>query len=97
MEDFEHFVDWQINRVDAGGDEGEVFSVLVRDENFESEKLQQMKAEDDTANITLDGEVVPIKQVTVSDSGDFKGSHKPIEYGSKNGKDGGTVQSRERS
>ncbi|MEG4939959.1 hypothetical protein [Microcoleus sp. F4-D5] len=84
-------------KVGAGGDEGEIFSVLVRDEKFESEKLQQMKAEDDTANLTLDGEVVPIKQVTVSDSGDFKRSHKPIESGSKNGKGGVTVQSRERS
>lgn len=92
LEEFGHFVDSQINSVDAIGDEGEIFSDLVQGKALSQGELAGLKGEDDSAVVVLDGEVRAIEQATVSDSGGFKGSEKTIEFGSKDGKGGGTVQ-----
>ncbi|MCL1462940.1 lipase family protein [Argonema galeatum] len=62
LEEIAHAVDTQLNDADTPGDEGEIFSALVRGEKIEAEQLQRIKAEDDTASIILDGEVVQIEQ-----------------------------------
>jgi Calx-beta domain/FG-GAP-like repeat/RTX calcium-binding nonapeptide repeat (4 copies) len=69
LEEIGHFVDTQINALDSPGDEGAIFSALVRGEKLEEGRLQQLKAKDDTATITLDGQVIQIEQandVTIS-------------------------------
>ncbi|RUT03993.1 hypothetical protein DSM106972_049070 [Dulcicalothrix desertica PCC 7102] len=70
LEEIGHFVDAQINALDSPGDEGAIFSALVRGETLDEGRLQQLKAENDTATITLDGQVIEIEQadneVTIS-------------------------------
>lgn len=91
LEEIGHAVDSQVNNTDAPGDEGEIFSALVRGEILESQQLQDLKVEDDTATVTLDGDVIKIEQATVSgqgsvsDSGGFEGSQGTIKLSSNGG------------
>lgn len=62
LEEFGHFVDSQLNEVDSLGDEGEIFSALVRGETLSKVQLEQLKAEDDTATIMLNGQAIHIEQ-----------------------------------
>ena len=62
LEEYGHFVDAQINDIDAQGDEGEIFSALVRGELLSPEDLQALQAEDDTAIITVDGTSLQVEQ-----------------------------------
>jgi hypothetical protein len=78
LEEIGHAVDTQLNAVDTPGDEGEIFSTLVQGKRFESQQLKRIKAEDDTATITLDGQAIEIEQATVSDDGGFEGSRKTL-------------------
>ncbi|XWK86427.1 MAG: hypothetical protein U7127_19695 [Phormidium sp.] len=48
LEEIGHYVDWQINSVDTPGDEGELFSAIVRGVNLSQEKILQMKQENDS-------------------------------------------------
>jgi hypothetical protein len=61
LEEIGHFVDWQINVADTLGDEGAIFSALVRGEVLDEAELQVLKAEDDTATIILGGQVIGIE------------------------------------
>ena len=76
LEEIGHFVDAHINQVDSAGDEGAIFSALVQGKTFEPEQLQQLKAEDDTATITVNGQVIEIEQedgwASYGDSGNLK-------------------------
>jgi|GEM_PF-718004 len=62
LEEIGHYVDSQVNTIDAEGDEGEIFSQLVQGVELTESELLELKAEDDTATITLDGEVIQIEQ-----------------------------------
>ena len=62
IEEYGHYVDSRINSVDAAGDEGDIFSGLVRGESFTDGELQQLQLENDQAVITLDGEEIAIEQ-----------------------------------
>jgi Ca2+-binding RTX toxin-like protein len=62
LEEIGHSVDSQINVSDAPGDEGAIFSVLAQGKQLDAPTLQALKAEDDTATITLDGQVIQIEQ-----------------------------------
>jgi Calx-beta domain/Met-zincin len=70
LEEIGHSIDFKINQQDAAGDEGDIFSRLVRGENISGEELLQLKAENDWANITLNGQMTPIEQAAVTLSGD---------------------------
>ncbi|MHC5825090.1 MAG: calcium-binding protein, partial [Nostoc sp.] len=65
LEEFGHWVDSRINLADTPGDKGEIFSAFVRGESFNQQQLQALKSEDDTALVTLDGQVLQIEQSTV--------------------------------
>jgi Ca2+-binding RTX toxin-like protein len=72
LEEIGHYVDAQINATDALGDEGKIFSTLVRGEQLSATQLQQLRSEDDTAIISLDGKPILVEQntdftITVSD------------------------------
>jgi Ca2+-binding RTX toxin-like protein len=62
LEEIGHWVDTQLNEVDSLGDEGEIFSALVRGQELDASRLQVLKTEDDTATITLDGQVIEVEQ-----------------------------------
>ena len=62
LEEIGHFVDAQINKTDAIGDEGAIFANLVQGNPLDDAALQRLKAEDDTALVTLDGQQIEIEQ-----------------------------------
>jgi hypothetical protein len=62
LEEFGHYVDSQLNQADTQGDEGELFSTLVRGVVLSDGELQRIKTEDDSAVITIDGKTVQIEQ-----------------------------------
>ncbi len=85
LEEFGHFVDSQINRVDAIGDEGEIFSDLVQGKALSQGELAGLKGEDDSAVVVLDGKTIGIEQAEVSDSGGYEGSQETLKLDSKGG------------
>ncbi|MEA5528264.1 hypothetical protein VB638_01440, partial [Dolichospermum sp. UHCC 0684] len=62
LEEIGHFVDAQINQTDTPGDEGAIFAALVQGESLDSATLKALKAEDDHATITVNGEVIQVEQ-----------------------------------
>jgi hypothetical protein len=64
LEEFGHFVDAQVNGTDTAGDEGELFSALVQGQSLDAATLQALKAEDDSAIITIAGENILVEQNT---------------------------------
>ncbi len=75
LEEIGHAVDALVNDADSPGDEGAIFSALVRGQTLEPQQLEQMKAENDTASITLDGQVIQIEQAESGlIEGGFEGS-----------------------
>jgi hypothetical protein len=62
LEEFGHFVDAQVNTKDTPGDEGELFSGLVRGVNLSTAELSRIQAEDDHANIVIDNHSIQIEQ-----------------------------------
>jgi hypothetical protein len=62
LEEIGHYVDAQVNRVDTVGDEGELFSHLVRGVNLTEAELTYIQAEDDRSLIDLEGHFIQIEQ-----------------------------------
>jgi parallel beta-helix repeat protein len=72
LEEYGHYVDSKINEWDAAGDEGAIFSDLVRGVSLDDSTLQRLKAEDDSAAISVGGVTVWIEQATYYVSGSGK-------------------------
>jgi RHS repeat-associated protein len=64
LEEIGHFVDTRVNQTDSAGDEGAIFASLVQGEILDTKTLQALKAEDDRAIITINGEAISIEQAT---------------------------------
>ena len=62
LEEFGHFVDAQVNTKDTPGDEGELFSALVRGVSLSPSELVRMKGENDWAVIVVNGQAVAVEQ-----------------------------------
>ncbi|MCC5632180.1 hypothetical protein LC613_31470 [Nostoc sphaeroides CHAB 2801] len=62
LEEIGHFIDSKVNTVDAAGDEGAIFSALVRGENLSAEQLQVLKIENDFTTANIDGSSIVIEQ-----------------------------------
>ncbi|HEY9693663.1 MAG TPA: hypothetical protein V6D15_15775 [Oculatellaceae cyanobacterium] len=62
LEEIGHYIDTQINQIETPGDEGAIFSALVRGEPLNEAQLESLRAEDDWATILLDGQLVQIEQ-----------------------------------
>ena len=79
LEEYGHFVDAQVNLVDSGGDEGELFSALVRGVSLSAAELSRIKTEDDHAVVVIDGEDVVIEQAlpTIPLIGSYTGLRDP--------------------
>ncbi|MBE9084515.1 MULTISPECIES: FG-GAP-like repeat-containing protein [unclassified Tolypothrix] len=61
LEEYGHYVDSQINTKDATGDEGDIFAWLVQGKSLSESALAVLQAEDDSATVTLNGQVVDIE------------------------------------
>ncbi|BAY64503.1 hypothetical protein NIES22_46010 [Calothrix brevissima NIES-22] len=68
LEEIGHSIDAKINKKDAAGDEGDIFSRLVQDKSISQQELVVLRAEDDTATVKLDGQVIQIEQAVKSTS-----------------------------
>ena len=66
LEEIGHFVDAQVNATDTPGDEGELFSALVRGVEISRGELQRLRTEDDTAVIPINRQMVKVEQNTPS-------------------------------
>jgi hypothetical protein len=53
LEEFGHYLDAKLNLADSPGDEGEYFAAIVEGRAIGAEKLSAIKAEDDSAYITI--------------------------------------------
>ncbi|GGA31610.1 hypothetical protein [Okeania sp. KiyG1] len=62
LEEVGHFVDYEINQVDAAGDEGDIFAHLVQGVELNEQELQALKTEDDTKVVNIDGQQIQIEQ-----------------------------------
>ena len=69
LEEIGHFVDSVVNSQDAAGDEGDIFSRLVRGDVLSGLELELLKSEDDSAVVVLDGVEVAIEMNTLSGDG----------------------------
>ncbi|MEM1171335.1 MAG: hypothetical protein AAGJ08_20210 [Cyanobacteria bacterium P01_H01_bin.35] len=58
LEEIGHYVDYEINIVDAIGDEGAIFSAVVRGEELSSTEVEALKTEDDQLIVNVDGRSV---------------------------------------
>jgi Ca2+-binding RTX toxin-like protein len=64
LEEYGHSIDTRLNAVDAPGDEGAIFSRLVQGIPTSDAELQSLKAEDDHAIISIDGNAISVEQAT---------------------------------
>ncbi|MHC5737927.1 hypothetical protein [Nostoc sp.] len=62
LEEIGHWVDAKVNRQDTLGDEGELFSNVVRGVNLTPSQLESIQKEDDTAVININGQDIQIEQ-----------------------------------
>ncbi|MBD2092443.1 calcium-binding protein [Microcoleus sp. FACHB-1515] len=60
-----HFLDAQLNATDSPGDEGAIFSALMRGEVLSERRQQQLRAEDSRLTLVLDGQPVSIEQANL--------------------------------
>ncbi|MDD1443651.1 discoidin domain-containing protein, partial [Dolichospermum sp. ST_sed3] len=66
LEEFGHFVDAQVNTKDTAGDEGELFSAIVRGVNLSAAELSRIKTENDHAAIVVNGRETAIEMANGS-------------------------------
>lgn len=62
LEEIGHAIDFRLNASDTPGDEGELFSALVRGVLLNERELHRIKAEDDSAIVTIDGQSLQLEQ-----------------------------------
>jgi Ca2+-binding RTX toxin-like protein len=62
LEEMGHFVDSRINITDTPGDEGQIFSAIVSNQNLTPDQLQVIRGENDSTFINLDGQVIQVEQ-----------------------------------
>jgi hypothetical protein len=65
LEEIGHSVDARINTTDAPGDEGAIFSALVRGESLSAAALATLRAEDDSAIVSINGEMLTLEQAVI--------------------------------
>lgn len=71
LEEFGHFVDGQLNGVlDSPGDEGDIFSRLVRGDEISGAQLESLRKESDQGVIMLDGQFVGVERMDQIQYGD---------------------------
>jgi Ca2+-binding RTX toxin-like protein len=66
LEETGHYIDARINELETPGDEGAIFSALLQGKSLSPRELQLLRAEDDSATIILDGQIIDIEQANVT-------------------------------
>jgi hypothetical protein len=66
LEEVGHYLDSVVNAQDTPGDEGELFSALVRGIELSHGELDRLKTENDQTNIFLNGYSLSIEQANVN-------------------------------
>ncbi|MEB3341347.1 calcium-binding protein [Okeania sp.] len=69
LEEIGHFVDSIVNSQDAVGDEGDIFSRLLRGDVLSGLELEFLQSQDDSAVVILDGVEIAIEMNTLSGDG----------------------------
>jgi Ca2+-binding RTX toxin-like protein len=62
LEELGHWLDTQLNQQDTVGDEGELFSALARKISLNEKDLQRIRAENDHAEILIEGQYQQVEQ-----------------------------------
>ena len=62
LEELGHALDARLNHSDSLGDEGELFSALVRNAPLSAAQLQRIQSENDQIFVTIDGSTVSLEQ-----------------------------------
>ena len=75
IEEVGHFVDDKVNKQDTAGDEGAIFSTLVREKSLSTTALAANKGEDDFGSVLIDGRSILVEKNDLED-GELPG--KPI-------------------
>lgn len=65
LEEIGHAVDSFLNVTDSAGDEGAIFSALVRDVSLDALQWQKLREEDDQGAILLDGESITVENANL--------------------------------
>jgi len=71
LEEVGHFVDDVVNEEDSAGDEGNIFADLVQGKSLTEAELGELRQENDSATIVLDGQAVNIEQAVANSSNPF--------------------------
>ncbi len=66
LEEIGHGVDAQVNTKDSAGDEGAIFSALVRGKDLTKAELAALQQEDDTVTLTIDGQILRAEAATLT-------------------------------
>jgi Ca2+-binding RTX toxin-like protein len=66
IEELGHSIDSRVNQIEAPGDEGAIFSLLVRGGTISAELLSELKAEDDWGTILVDGQKLRVEMATIT-------------------------------
>jgi Ca2+-binding RTX toxin-like protein len=69
LEEIGHRIDRLLNSEDSAGDEGAIFSALVRGESLSEAELAQLKAEDDRGTISLNRQAIAVEQQNFTGDG----------------------------
>ncbi len=76
LEEFGHGIDTRVNAIDAAGDEGDIFSLIVRGEAISEEVLIALLAEDDTGYTFINGHNLKLEFRTGQSNTDINGDGK---------------------
>ncbi|MEH2257821.1 calcium-binding protein [Nostoc sp.] len=66
LEEVGHWVDSKINKVDAAGDEGKIFSILALGGKLNPNQLVQLKAKNDVRTLEINGQKVTVEAADAS-------------------------------
>lgn len=62
IEELGHYIDSQLNSSDSQGDEGALFATLVQNKPLSDAELLALKSEDDSAQLTINGNTFAVEQ-----------------------------------
>ncbi|GFE70294.1 hypothetical protein [Chroococcus sp. FPU101] len=65
LEEIGHKLDSVLNVRDSAGDEGAIFAALVLEERLTDAELKQLKSENDSGFVSVDGELIAVEQANI--------------------------------
>ncbi|MGI2903697.1 Calx-beta domain-containing protein [Tolypothrix sp. VBCCA 56010] len=65
LEEIGHWVDKQLNVADTPGDEGQMFAAVVTGQHLNADQIAEIRAEDDSTTIYVDGQLLKVEQSTL--------------------------------